>query len=96
MEKDKKIKKLTDVINAIDNIDSWNDEFNKWRNNTIGALEYVFGIGSNQVNQFKQIQYNPTHFTPEMKEFNDNFFKESFSKAKSFLEEMLKEVEEYH
>jgi hypothetical protein len=31
-----------------------------------------------------------------MKEFNDNFFKESLSKAKSFLEEMLKEVEEYH
>jgi hypothetical protein len=27
MEKDKKSKKLTDVINAIDNIDSWNDEF---------------------------------------------------------------------
>ena len=70
--------------------------FKKWRRNTSVAISNTFGEDSENVSEFKRISYSPViSFGATSEPQYQQAFQSGMSSAKSLLESMMEEIEEY-
>lgn len=97
--KSKSIDRLRRLVNSIPELqeqERFSPEFEKWKRNTQVAIERTFGNGANHLRDFNGVSYSLLAFsldTPESR-FQERFV-EGLENAKSILESMIEEIEEY-
>lgn len=78
-----------------------NPQFDKWYRDTRVVLENVFGVGARHVSEFENIQFWPTRIADIYADpsVNDQYRRDGFnrgkSKASSYLQSLIDEVEEF-
>ena len=91
-----RLKAQRDEIEQVIKKKSFSQEFKKWKRDTEVLLEYVFGTGTRHVTEFNEISYFPSIWsgsTPDS--YFEEVFREGLSTAKTTLQSMIDEVEEY-
>lgn len=89
----RRIGRALEEIPRLKQMRSRSPDFQKWQRNTQIALQYTFGDGSSQVEEFANVRYAPmvfgagTSFEP--------YYQSGLNRAGAMLESMIEEIEEY-
>jgi hypothetical protein len=99
MTKEKAIEKLQRQLKLIDDLISkpkFSQNFGKWQRDTEVAIERIFGADTRHLKDFTEIHYSlpiATNLTSEQDDINA--FRLGLESARSVLESLIQEVEEY-
>ena len=89
----RRIERALEEIPRLKQMRSRSPDFQKWQRNTQIALQYTFGDGSSQVEEFANVRYAPmvlgagTSIEP--------YYQSGLNRAGAMLESMIEEIEEY-
>ena len=89
----RRIRRALDEIPTLKEVKSRPPEFQKWQRNTQTALQYTFGNGSSQVEEFADVRYSPIVWDADTSV--EPYYQSGLDSAGALLESMIEEIQEY-
>jgi hypothetical protein len=91
-----KLQQQIKAIEAIARLPRFSPESKKWHRDTEVAIEHIFGPNTRHLQDFRDVSYQPSMWGPGTPEsYFDERFREGLQHARSVLESLVDEVNEY-
>jgi hypothetical protein len=89
------LKKRYAEIASLSNSARLSPQFQKWKRDTLVAIENVFNKNTDRLKEFKGIRYSPIYFSKTSDDERETAYRDGLKNAETLLSSMIDEINEY-